>query len=388
MDEQVLFDGRGPLDVVVSFVQAIRRAGLLVPTGATVAFADALRLVGAQRRTATYWAARATLVRRPEDIETFDRVFDAFWAGRGMPAAVKVIREIAMAVDDEGADGEVSPGEASTVEPAVRVRYSAVETLRARDFAAYTVEDWREAARLVAALRVTADLRRARRRRPTSRRRGHLDLRASVRASLRTDGQLVRLSYRSPSLGPRRLVLLLDVSGSMDPYARGLLRFAQAAVVARAGGRVEVFALGTRLTRLTRELAGRDADAALARACQVVPDWSGGTRLGQGLGEFNDRWGVRGAARGAVIVILSDGWDRGEPADLAEQMARLRRVAHRVVWVNPLKASPGYAPLARGMAAALPYVDEFVEGHSLGSLDQLAEVVAGRQVMASRGGRS
>ncbi|MBA2326505.1 MAG: VWA domain-containing protein, partial [Actinobacteria bacterium] len=173
---------------------------------------------------------------------------------------------------------------------------------------------------------------------------------------------------------PRRIVLLFDVSGSMEPYARAILRFLHAAVAGRT--RVEAFALGTRLTRITRELSSRDPDAALASAARRVPDWSGGTRLGTGMREFNDRWGVRGMARGAVVVIVSDGWDRGDPSQLGEQMARLARVAHRVVWVNPLKASPGFAPLAGGMAAALPYVDEFVEGHSLASLEHLAEVIA------------
>jgi uncharacterized protein len=172
-------------------------------------------------------------------------------------------------------------------------------------------------------------------------------------------------------------VLLVDVSGSMEPYARALLRFAHAAVSARGTGAVEVFTLGTRITRITRPLSWRDPDTALAEAGAVVEDWSGGTRLGAGLALFNDRWGIRGMARGAVVVILSDGWDRGDPAELAAQMARLARVAQRVVWVNPLKASAGYAPLARGMAAALPYVDEFVEGHSMGALEELARVIGG-----------
>jgi uncharacterized protein with von Willebrand factor type A (vWA) domain len=160
----------------------------------------------------------------------------------------------------------------------------------------------------------------------------------------------------------------------MEPYARALLRFLHASVA--SGSRVEAFAVGTRLTRLTRQLSARDPDAALRQAATAVVDWSGGTRLGDGLRAFNDRWGVQGLARGAVVVILSDGWDRGDPNVLAGEMGRLRRVAHRVVWVNPLKASPGYAPLARGMAAALPYVDDFVEGHSVASLENLVEVVA------------
>jgi uncharacterized protein with von Willebrand factor type A (vWA) domain len=172
----------------------------------------------------------------------------------------------------------------------------------------------------------------------------------------------------------RRLVVLLDISGSMEPYARALLQFMHSAVVGRQ--RVETFTLGTRLTRVTRELSSRDPDRALHRASGRVEDWSGGTRLGETLRLFNDRWGVRGMARGAIVVILSDGWDRGDPNVLAEQMQRLGRVAHRVVWVNPLKAGPGYAPLARGMAAALPHVDAFVEGHSVDALERLAMVMS------------
>jgi uncharacterized protein with von Willebrand factor type A (vWA) domain len=224
----------------------------------------------------------------------------------------------------------------------------------------------------MADLRLAGALRSSRRRRPA--RRGRPDVRRTVRRALRAGGEPVQRSFVGPSTRPRRVVLLCDVSGSMEPYARALVRFLHTAVVGR--GRVEAFALGTRLTRITRELSSRDPDEALAAAAHRVQDWSGGTRLGEGLREFNDRWGVRGMARGAVVVILSDGWDRGDPADLAEQMARLARVAYRIVWVNPLKATPEYAPLARGMAAALPYVDEFVEGHSVAALESLVEVIS------------
>jgi uncharacterized protein with von Willebrand factor type A (vWA) domain len=171
----------------------------------------------------------------------------------------------------------------------------------------------------------------------------------------------------------RRLVLLLDVSGSMEPYARALLRFVHAAVAGRQ--KVEAFTLGTRLTRVTRELTSRDPDVALAAAARRVPDWSGGTRLGDDLRRFNDEWGVRGLARNSVVVVLSDGWDRGDPEVLGTQMERLRRVTHRLVWVNPLKVTPGYAPLARGMAAALPHIDHFVEGHSIAAMEELARVI-------------
>jgi uncharacterized protein with von Willebrand factor type A (vWA) domain len=254
------------------------------------------------------------------------------------------------------------------------VRWSPAEVLRHRDFAAYTHAELAEARRLMADLRLAGALRQSRRRRRTHRERGRPDLRRTVRHSLRTGGEPIARAFTAPSRRPRRIVLLCDVSGSMEPYARAFLRFVQAAVVGH--GRVEAFALGTRLTRITRELSSRDPDAALAAAAHRVVDWSGGTRLGECLRAFNDRWGVRGMARGAVVVILSDGWDRGDPTVLGEEMARLARVAHRVVWVNPLKATPDYAPLARGMAAALPYVDSFVTGHSMAALEELADVIS------------
>jgi uncharacterized protein with von Willebrand factor type A (vWA) domain len=205
-------------------------------------------------------------------------------------------------------------------------------------------------------------------------RRGRHDLRRTVRTALRSGGEPVRRHWRRPGERLRRLVLVLDVSGSMEPYARALLRFVHAAVSGRQ--KVEAFTLGTRLTRITHEMATRDPDRALDRAAGQVRDWSGGTRLGECLRRFNDEWGVRGMARGAIVVVLSDGWDRGEPEVLAAQMRRLARVAHRVVWVNPLKVTPGYAPLARGMAAALPWVDDFVEGHSMEAMERLAEVIS------------
>jgi uncharacterized protein len=360
----------------VGFARVLRGIGLDVPAGSTVVFAKALAAVGAGRADSVYWAGRATLVRRPEDAADYDRAFDAFWWGRPPRASARQppTTSITLATDDpEGAGAE--GGDLAPDGPVLAVRWSPTEVLRHRDFAAYSSAEFAEARRLIADLRVAGALRRSRRRRPThsQRHRSRPDLRRTVRRSLRAGGEPVARAFLAPSLRPRRLVLLCDISGSMEPYARALVRFLHAAVVGR--GRVEAFALGTRLTRITRELSSRDPDAALAAAAQRVEDWSGGTRLGEGLREFNDRWGVRGMARGAVVVILSDGWDRGDPGHLGEQMARLARVAHRVVWVNPLKASPGFAPLARGMAAALPYVDEFVEGHSLASLEELAEVI-------------
>jgi uncharacterized protein with von Willebrand factor type A (vWA) domain len=223
-------------------------------------------------------------------------------------------------------------------------------------------------------VRLVGAPQRSRRRRPSRRQVGQLDLGRTVHEALSTGGEVVRRRTSVRTTRPRRVVILADISGSMDPYARAVLRFAQAAVAGRR--RVEAFTLGTRLTRVTRELDAHDPDVGLARAMAVVEDWSGGTRLGDNLRRFNDEWGVAGLARGAVVVIVSDGWDQGDPEQLGDEMARLARVAFRVVWVNPLKASDGYEPLARGMAAALPHVDRFVEGHSLAALEDLVEVIA------------
>jgi uncharacterized protein with von Willebrand factor type A (vWA) domain len=363
----------------VGFVRALRAAGLEVPVGATVTFAEALDAVGFARPSSVYWAGRATLLTRVESVPTYDRVFAEFWHGRTEPEPfITALEEVVLAIEDESGDAsESGDAEDDDARPALVVRASAQELLRAKDFALCSTGELDETHRLLADLRFTRALRRSRRLR-TIHRHGHtrgarLDVRTTVRRSLRAGGEPVQLRMRGPSTRPRRLVLLVDVSGSMDPYTRALLRFAHAAVA--SGRRVETFALGTRLTRLTRALSSRDPDEAMARAADAVEDWSGGTRLGEGLRTFNDRWGVRGIARGAVVVILSDGWERDDPSMLAEQMARLRRVAHRIVWVNPLKATDGYEPLARGMAAALPFVDDFVEGHSLESLESLAHLV-------------
>lgn len=212
-------------------------------------------------------------------------------------------------------------------------------------------------------------------------REGLIDRRRTVSAALAAAGEPARLAHRRPRPRLRRVVLLIDVSGSMAPYADALLRFAHAA--RRGGAPVEVFTLGTRLTRVTRELTHRDPRVALRAVLAAVPDWSGGTRLGVLLREFLDTWGQRGLARGAVVVVLSDGWEREDAALLGDEMARLHRLAHRVVWANPLRARPGYAPLAAGMAAALPHVDDFVAGNSVAALEELAGVVAGR-VQAGR----
>jgi uncharacterized protein len=373
--------------IVTGFCVALRGAGLIVPTGSVVTFANALSRVGLEDEGRVYWAGRATLVRRPEDVGAFDRVFDSYWRHRvaGGLDSVSDPPPVSLGVDDEDAGGEDGPQGESPAGDVLTVRYSAVEVLRRRDLARLNQSEWAEARRLISALRVSSELRPSRRRRPArGHGRGHPDLRGTVRRNLRRGGVPIERAWKVEVMRPRRVVFLLDVSGSMEPYARALARFAHAAVGSRRIGRVEVFAFGTRLTRITKQLACRDPDAALRSATESVEDWSGGTRIGSVLQEFNDRWGVRGMARGSTVVVCSDGWDRGDPELVGREMARLSRVAHRVVWVNPLKASPGYAPLARGMASALPYVDRFVEGHAVMSLEYLAGVIAGTDPVIKR----
>jgi uncharacterized protein with von Willebrand factor type A (vWA) domain len=368
--------------IVAGFARALRATGVPVPTGSAVLYAEALAQVGLDSSRHVYWAGRATLIRRPEDVAAYDRVFASYWEDSALiESTVTEGPALTLAFDeDDQNDGEAS--DAAGADPPsgdiISVRYSAAEVLRDQDLAALSPAEWAEAQRLISTLGVSCELRRTRRVRPVRRAGTHPDLRRTVRSNLVHGGVPIRRAWRERDTRPRRLVLLLDVSGSMEPYARGLARFAHAAVASRRSGQVEVFTLGTRLTRITRELRRRDPDAALAQAAHSVSDWSGGTRLGAGLQEFNDRWGSRGTARGAIVVICSDGWDRGDPELIGTEMARLSRVARRVIWVNPLKASPGYAPLARGMAAALPYVDQFVEGHAVSSLERLAEIIAGR----------
>jgi hypothetical protein len=370
-------------EVPVAFARVLRSAGLAVPVGATVAYAQALAAVAERGAAGAYWAGRATLVRRPEDVPAYDRAFAAFFGMAGAPVHAEVVRSIQLVVDADDLPDEppVGPDAADDDPPGTEVRavrWSPVEVLADKDLAACSADELTEAHRLMADLRLKAALRPSRRRRPDRRPRhgGRVDLRRTVGAAVRHGGEVGLPATTSAGTRPRRVVLLLDVSGSMAPYARALARFAHAAVAGRRRGQVEVFALGTRLTRITRELATHDPDAALVRAASAVADWDGGTRLGAGLRAFNDAWGVRGVARGAVVVVLSDGWDRGDPDLLGTEVARLGRVAHRLVWVNPLKASDGYAPVARGMAAALPHLDEFVEGHSVNALRDLVEVLA------------
>jgi uncharacterized protein len=377
--------GTGPLTaaarperLAVAFSRLLRSYGVKVPAGAAVAYAEALSAVGLSRLSPVYWAGRATLVVRPEDVGDYERAFAAFYFGEAVrrekhPRSAKTLALVARAGDDGGGEGADNvPGPEDHGERAA-LRYSHVEILRAKDFAVCSADELAELERLLARARLHGPVRRSRRNKPVRRVSHHPDLPRTVRRALRAGGEPVRRAWKAPGVRPRRVVVLCDVSGSMEPYSRLLMRFLHLVVSGRP--QVEAFTIGTRLTRVTRELSLHDPDVALARATGRVVDWSSGTRLGEVLREFNDRWGARGLARGSVTVIFSDGLDRGDPEQLGGEMARLARVAHKVVWVNPLKGSPGYAPLARGMAAALPFIDDFLEGHSLSSLEALAGLV-------------
>jgi uncharacterized protein with von Willebrand factor type A (vWA) domain len=266
-------------------------------------------------------------------------------------------------------EGEAPEGDAS-----IRIVASAVEVLREKSFADLSLEERARVERLVRELAVRVPTRKTRRLRPSPT-GSRFDLRRTLRRSIRTHGEPFHRAWRERGTKSRPLVLILDVSGSMAPYARALMQFAYAAMA--AGRTVEVFCFGTRLTRVTRTLRTKYPDRALHEVGRLVADWEGGTRIGSSVKELLDGWSQRAALRGAVVVLCSDGLERGDPAMLQTQMRRLRRLVHRVVWVNPLKGSPRYEPLARGMAAALPSIDEFLPGHNLESLEDLGRVLGG-----------
>jgi uncharacterized protein with von Willebrand factor type A (vWA) domain len=359
--------------VLVGFARTLRHAGLDADPQRVQALLAAAAALDVTRPRDVYWAGRLTLCAEPDDLPVYDAAFTAYFGGhapvRGMPAPVPATAPRLAAPFSTASimDGERAP------DSTVQLVASSVEVLRHRDVAALSAVERAEVRRLVALLAPGTAPRPSRRFRPA--RGGGVDRPRTVRRMLRHAGEAGRLAYRSRRPKPRRLVLLLDVSGSMSPYADALLRFGHAAV-RRRPTLTEVFTLGTRLTRVSRALRYRDPDLALRAAGSVIADWHGGTRLAESLGAFLDRWGQRGTARGAVVVLCSDGWERGDPALLAAQMSRLSRLAYRLVWVNPHRGKPGYAPLAGGMAAALPYLDDFVAGHSLAALEELVRVIA------------
>lgn len=358
-------------EILLGFTRALRAAGVPVTQDRSTAFLAATALVGVGDPAGTYRAGRATLCGNPDDLLRYEQVFQAWFGNReGLPRSVP--REESRPVSaplPSGAEG--TPG-GEQLPDVIRVSASAAEVLRRRDIASLSPNERALLDAMIRSLRPRLPRRRSLRR--TAWRRGEVDLHRTVRASLRRLGEPAPVLHRRRGSRPRRVVLLMDVSASMRPYADALLRLAHRLVL--TGHSVEAFALGTRLTRVTEALRTPDAERAMVRAGERVPDWSGGTRLGETLHAFLDRWGVRGMARGAVVVVFSDGWERGDSRELGEQMERLSRLAHRVVWVNPHRGKDGYQPVQGGIVAVLPHCDEFIAGHSLHAFEQVLEVVA------------
>jgi uncharacterized protein with von Willebrand factor type A (vWA) domain len=360
----------------VSALAAVMRAGgARVGVGELLDAHRALEAVDASDRIDAYFALRTTLCSTRAELLLFAEAFAAIFASTPQENPLEALGEIEKAALPRVGIPQASPLEVEQPDldgDPLPAAYSDEELLREKDFGSYTDAERAQARRLLARIAARAPQRLSRRTRPTRRRRDTHDLRATVRASLRHGGELMERRYREPGLRPRRIVLVCDVSGSMAPYARMLLQYLQASVTAHT--RVEAFVFGTRLTRVTRDLDSRDPDRALARAAERVSDWSGGTRIGAALAELNREHGRR-IGRGAVVVILSDGWDRGDPDLLGVEMARLQRTAHRLLWLNPLAADPRYEPLTRGMRAALPHVDHLLPGNSIASLESLADLM-------------
>jgi hypothetical protein len=369
---------------LVTFGRILREAGLEVGPGRLQDGLRALDSVRLDDRDEVYHALRCAIVSRRDDLEAFDAAFATFWerAPRGelthRPPLMQLDvpnqeRAEPSRVDADQVEGDAGSddGEQDEEPPAAAV-YSADELLRERDFARFGPEELRRARALVERIATASPMRRSLRNQPSHAGR-RIDLRRTLHQAMRTGGHPIERAWRTPKTVPRRLIFLVDVSGSMEPYARAMTMFLQAAV--RSGRHVEAFTFGTRLTRLTPYLTGRDPDRALERAARAVPDWAGGTRIGENLKAFNDVWGRRALSRGAVVVIASDGWERGDPSLLGSEMARLQRAAHTVVWVNPLAGGAGYRPLVAGMAAALPHVDRFLPGHNLKALEALADAL-------------
>jgi uncharacterized protein len=377
-----------PTAPLVAFGRELRARGLPVGTGRILTFIRAVGALGLADRDSLYWAGRVSLVASRADLDAYDLAFDAWYRSLGREPRIggdlsdelpdpsitswgdvdETATGVGLTAGSWRAVGEDEDPEAGE-ESAIRIVASAVEVLREKSFADLTEEERRRVARMIHDLTVRSPVERTRRTRPSSKGRT-FDLRRTLRRSLRTQGEPFDRSYRIRRSRTRPLVLILDISGSMAPYARALLQFGFAAMA--SGRRVEVFCFGTRLTRVTRVLRTKDPDRAMHEVGALVADWEGGTRIGESLKALLDGWSQRAALRGAVVVLCSDGLERGDPALLRAQMARLRRLAHRVVWANPLKGSPRYEPLARGMAAALPSVDVFLSGHNLESLETLA----------------
>jgi uncharacterized protein len=381
---------------LVLFSRLLRDAGVLATPGGTVELAQALSLVDLSRREDVYNASRCVLVNRHADLEAFDRAFSMFWRvwssdlqperPNSLPTHREPPPQPAASDDDAGqtperrGQGEETAdpfAEASGDEPegegeATVFTWSRDEQFHAKDFALMNDDELRSARRFLDSLRWELTTRRSRRMRPSAHGVAP-DFRRTVRRSLATGGEFVDLAWRGPKMKRRALVVLCDISGSMDRYSRLFLHFVHA--LENNLRTVEVFVFGTRLTRITRELEHRDPDLALAQVASGVLDWSGGTRIGGALATFNRNWSRRVLDRGAIVLLISDGWDRGDPDLLRVEMARLQRNAYRLIWLNPLLGAAGYEPLTRGLQAGLPYVDDFLPIHNLASLEDLARLL-------------
>ncbi|MGI8714589.1 MAG: vWA domain-containing protein [Solirubrobacteraceae bacterium] len=369
--------GDGVVGRLGELTAVLRAQGARVGVGELLSAVRCLDAVDPAAREDVRLALRTALCSQRSDLPRFDAAFLAVF-GDGRVAAEEVgdplseLGAIERAVLPRAGMSDPGAGTPQQGAEQVPAAWSDIELLVTKDFSRYTPAESALARELIARLARRHPTRLSRRTRPSRRRTHTPDLRQTVHASLRTAGEPVHRRWRAPKRRPRQLVLVCDVSGSMAPYARMLLQYMHACVVARR--RVEAFAFGTRLTRITNELGGRDHDLALERASAVVTDFSGGTRIGAALAELNRVYGRR-VGRGAVVVILSDGWDRGDPEQLRHEMARLRRAAHQLIWLNPLAAHPDYEPLTRGMQAAVPHTDRLLAGNSLASLEELAVIL-------------
>jgi hypothetical protein len=401
-DPLAAFDGTTFLKNAVLFTRALRSAGVPTDLGGALDFARALTLVDVGERTQVHASGRAIFCRRHADLAVYDAVFDQFWrrhVARIAPAAPsrddgqpkESPREQAAVAPEstaerqgrrtsrpeqaepaEADEGERPIGEGRVVSPRA---YSVAEAFAHREFDRMTAAELRDAERLIDLLRPRLETRLTRRY-EHDRRGRRLAPRAMFRRNLATGGDLVHWVWRRRVRRPRTIVVLCDVSGSMERHARLLLRFVQA-LTRTSGVRTEAFVFGTRLTRITHELRGRDPDLAIHRVSETVGDWSGGTRIGESLRTFNLRWARRVLRSSGVVVVVSDGWDRGDPDLVRDETARLQRNCHRLVWLNPLAGVDGYEPLAAGMAAAYPSIDDFLPIHDLASLERLGEVLGG-----------
>ncbi|MGC5615378.1 vWA domain-containing protein [Georgenia sp. Z1491] len=374
--------GREVETLCAEFAEVLRGHGVRIGTSQVLTLVQALHALGGVRAGELFWAGRAILVQDPRHYDAYARAFAEFFAGAVPGEDLPVVARPPTSLLVEAPDGQGQPPSDGSVEeeyreqpePA-RVVASAEERLRVKSFTAMTDEERREAARMIRDLRLRLRHRLSRRRRPARSGR-HLDMRGTMRSLLATDGEPLRLRRLRRRTRQRPITFLVDVSGSMSAYGRTILRFAH--MLMRAGERIEVFTIGVRPHRVTADMRTPSPDRALERVGAAVTDWDGGTRLASSISTLLRGGRGQDALRGAVVVVCSDGLDHDEPAVMAASIARLQRLAHELVWLNPLKADPRYEPLARGMAAALPHIDDFRAGHSIAGLEALAPVLAGR----------